>query len=118
MKWQQKHTSLTIIAAGFGLFFLLFHKQWMLIPIAVCIIGFLFGNAGEYIHRSWMALAKVLGYIDSRILLTLLFFIILTPIAFFMRLLGKGSFVKSVKGSSLFVTRNHLYSKSDLQNPF
>jgi hypothetical protein len=118
MKWQQKHTTIVIIAAGFGLLYILFHKQWMLIPVGICIIGFSLSNVGEYIHLSWMALAKVLGFINSRIFLTVLFFLILTPIALFMRLFGKGNFVKSKNNSSLFITRNHLYSKADLQNPF
>lgn len=91
----------------------------MLVPIGIVLIGFLIGTVGEYIHLTWMMIAKVLGYINSRILLTVLFFIILTPVALLMRLLGKGSFLKSASGkTSVFVIRNHLYKKADLVNPF
>lgn len=119
MKWQQKHTSLTVIAIGFGILYFFFRKEWMLVPIAVVLIGFIFGNVGTFIHLTWMMIAKVLGFINSRILLSIIFFLILTPIALLMRLLGKSSFVKSAKGkNSLFVNRNHLYGKADLEAPF
>lgn len=119
MKWQQKHTSLSIIAIGFGILFLFFHKQWMLVPIGMVFVGFLIGNIGELIHHTWMMIAKILGFINSRLLLSISFFIILTPIALLMRLLKKGSFQKTVPNrNSVFTARNHEYSKTDLANPF
>ncbi|MBN1560103.1 hypothetical protein JW998_07615 [candidate division KSB1 bacterium] len=41
------------------------------------------------IHRLWMGLSLVLGYFMSRLLLTLLFFLVITPIGLAMRLFGK-----------------------------
>ena len=119
MKWKAKHSSLLVIALGFGVFFLLFRKDWMLLPVGISAIGFVIGPVGEYLHLGWMLLAKVLGYINSRILLSIVFFLILTPIALLMRLLGKTQFVKK-RGNqqSLFVTRNHLYNRQDLEQPF
>lgn len=119
MKWKAKHSSLLVIALGFGVFFLLFRKDWMLLPVGISAIGFVIGPVGEYIHVGWMLLAKVLGYINSRILLSIVFFLILTPIALLMRLLGKTQFVKK-RGNqqSLFVTRNHAYNRQDLEQPF
>jgi len=119
MKWEPKHTSLVVIAIGFAVLYFLFHKNWLLIPIAVCLVGFLLAPLGDFIHLTWMQLAKVLGYINSRILLSVIFFVFLTPIALLMRLLGKTQFVKKPRiQQSLFVTRNHLYKSQDLQNPF
>ena len=119
MKWKAKHSSLLVIALGFGVFFLLFRKDWMLLPVGISAIGFVIGPVGEYIHVGWMLLAKVLGYINSRILLSIVFFLVLTPIALLMRLLGKTQFVKK-RGNqqSLFVTRNHAYNRQDLEQPF
>jgi Saxitoxin biosynthesis operon protein SxtJ len=119
MKWQPKHTSLVVIAIGFAVLYFIFRKNWLLIPIAVCLIGFILGPVGDFIHFTWMQLAKLLGYINSRILLSVIFFVFLTPIALLMRLLGKTQFVKKTGvRQSLFVTRNHLYKSQDLQNPF
>ena len=39
-------------------------------------------------HRAWMTLAGVLGYVNSRILLTIMFYVVLTPLGLMMRLTG------------------------------
>jgi Saxitoxin biosynthesis operon protein SxtJ len=41
------------------------------------------------VRRAWMKLAAVLGAINSRILLTLVFGLVVTPMAYVLRLLGK-----------------------------
>ena len=40
-------------------------------------------------HRLWMVLAEVLGWINTRILLSVVFFALITPMGVAMRLLGK-----------------------------
>lgn len=40
-------------------------------------------------HRGWLAFAKVLGRVNSAIFLFLTFFVVLTPLAFFLRLFGR-----------------------------
>ena len=39
--------------------------------------------------RYWMKFAEVLGWVMTRVLLTVFFYLVLTPIALLMRLLGK-----------------------------
>lgn len=41
------------------------------------------------IYKVWMALALALGYVMTRVLLTTVFFLIMTPIGLLMRLFGK-----------------------------
>lgn len=38
------------------------------------------------VHRGWMALALVLGHVNTRIILTALFYLVFTPIGLIMRL--------------------------------
>src|ERR1700694_3071963 len=40
-------------------------------------------------NRIWMRIAHVLGWINSRVLLTAFFFLVLTPVGIVMRLLGR-----------------------------
>jgi len=42
-------------------------------------------------HRAWLAFAKVLGRVNSAVFLFLTFFLVLTPLAFFLRLFGRTS---------------------------
>ncbi|CAL68139.1 membrane protein [Christiangramia forsetii KT0803] len=70
---------------------------------------------------AWFGLAKVLSFITSNILLTILFFLLVTPVGLFRRMLGKDSLkLKSFKKSSNSVLedRNYTYQASDLKNPF
>jgi hypothetical protein len=41
------------------------------------------------LNKVWMGLAIVLGFLMSRIILTILFFLVLTPIGFLAKLFGK-----------------------------
>ena len=42
-----------------------------------------------YPSQAWWRMAMVLGYINARIILSILFFFVLTPLAFIWRLIGK-----------------------------
>ncbi len=41
------------------------------------------------VYRVWMTLAVILGYFVSRILLSLIYYLVVTPIGLIMRLIGK-----------------------------
>jgi hypothetical protein len=65
----------------------------------------------------WFKLALGLGWINSRILLSVIYFLVLLPIAWLSRLFTKDPLMlRRDKSTSMFVTRNHQYSKKDLEN--
>lgn len=41
------------------------------------------------VQRGWMAMAHVLGWVNTRILLSIMFFAVLTPLSLLMRMLGR-----------------------------
>jgi len=53
------------------------------------------------VYIVWMAIGQVLGWINTRIILTIMFYLIILPTGLFMRLTGKdpmaGSFLKASK---------------------
>ena len=55
---------------------------------AVLLVCAAITPAALFFNKWWMALAGVLGYINSRILLSLLFFLVMTPVGLFARLVG------------------------------
>ena len=120
MKLKKEIISLLIIIAGFFIIsFFIKNYLPVIIVSALCLPGFFYFTWAKIIHLGWMALANGLGWINSRILLFIIFYFILTPIAFFARLAGKSGFIKTNKNNStLFINRNHLYVKSDLENPW
>ena len=67
----------------------------------------------------WYKLAEILGRINSVIILTILFFLFLTPLAWLSKLFKKDEFrlrKKTDPDASYFVERNHTFSKKDLEN--
>lgn len=53
------------------------------------LFGALFPQLLKPLNRIWMSLAIVLGFFMSRVILTVLFYFVLTPIALLARLVGK-----------------------------
>jgi hypothetical protein len=53
------------------------------------LFGTLFPNILKPINKIWMSLAIILGFIMSRVILTILFYLVLTPIALLAKLVGK-----------------------------
>ena len=97
---------------------LLFKLAWL---VNLCLIIGLAASfipaAARGIEWAWMKLAFALGWINSRILLSLIYFVFLLPIAWISRLFTKDPLaLRNRKTSSLFITRNHLYTKKDLEN--
>ena len=52
------------------------------------LLGLVFPAALVWPNKAWMALAEVLSFVTTRIILAFVFFIIVTPIGFIKRLFG------------------------------
>ena len=53
------------------------------------VVGLLIPTAARAFHVAWMRLASALGYVNSRVLLSLMFYGVLTPYGFVSRLVGR-----------------------------
>ena len=81
------------VLAALGLFFLWRQKPWypaFLFPgVPLMVLGALLPATLKWPYVVWMALAMVLGAIVSTVLLTLLFYLMVTPIGLAARLAGR-----------------------------
>lgn len=71
--------------------------------------------------KLWFALGVLLSMVSTKILLTVLFFLILTPMALFRKWIGKDSLMlKRYKKEtdSVLITRDHTFSAEDLKHPY
>ncbi len=63
---------------------------WIWIAVgAVLVISRLFPPLFRRIYRLWIGFSVVLGFFVSRILLTIIFFVVITPTGIIMKLMGK-----------------------------
>ncbi len=69
----------------------------------------------------WFGFSMILGAITSRIILSLVYFILIFPLSLLFRLFGKDDLMlrKFKKGKeSVFIDRQHKFVASDLEKPF
>jgi len=57
--------------------------------ILVCALAYLLPGTLRPVYLVWMSIALVLGHLMTRVLLTLVFFLVVTPIGVIMRSIGK-----------------------------
>ncbi len=93
---------------------------------AVLLIGLAWPRAGRALARAWLGLAHALGWVNGRVLLTLLYGLVLLPLALLRRwqrrrLTGSGDdprFARVAPRQTTFVARNHSYTRDDLLKPW
>ena len=118
---QAKDTGLAIILI---LLIIEYVKRpgWLtLCTMAVLVLTMTYPAALKPLGRIWFGFSHILGTIVSKIILSLVFFIIVTPIGLVRRISGADPMRNKLwkKGDdSVLVKRNHHYSSEDLQKPY
>lgn len=106
-----------VIVTGLLLLYFIFRKIFFLYSSLVFGLVFLFiPLIGSWIIWIWFQLAEFLGWINSRILLTLVYFVFLVPISLLFRTFNKNPLALTNTDSSMYVDRNHTYTSKDLEN--
>ena len=106
------------IAAGMvALFFIFKSAVFLVIALGVCLAGLLSLRLAVLIAGLWMKAANLIGLILNTVLLSLVFFVLLTPLALIRKIAGKSPILlRPTQGETYFHARNHKYDKSDLQD--
>jgi len=120
-KEQARDTGMAAVLILLLLGYFLRNDSYYKISIIVLIIDMIIPTVFAPAAVIWLGLSKVIGKITSKIILTLIFFLVVLPIGFFRKKIGKDSLQlkKFKKGTdSVFVERNHLYTFEDLEKPY
>ena len=115
MKDYKPKETILVITVGFQVMYVLFHHQWMF--FAALVIG-LAGVFSFYLSKKidwlWGKLALILGFLSNTIILTLCFYLVITPVALIRKLLVKKNMLSVDKTKSTnFETVNQQYDKED-----
>lgn len=82
-----------IVLAVVGIILFYFEKPsaiyFTVIGGLLILLGILFPQMLKPFNKVWMGLAIVLGFIMSRVILTTLFYLVITPIGFLAKIFGK-----------------------------
>ena len=65
--------------------------RWWAMVVAGCLLvpAVVFPKSLFWINKGWMTVGHVMGWINTRIILSVVFYVIVTPIGILRRLLGK-----------------------------
>ena len=93
----------------------------ILLAIIFLVVAMTYPPIFKPFARFWFALSTALGTVVSKVILSVLFFVIVMPIGLARRVLGKDSM--QIKGwkkgkESVFRVRDHRFKAKDLEHPY
>ena len=90
------------------------NKYFLWAALLIGVLGVFSPALAAKIHWAWMKLAHVMGYVMSKLMLTLVYTLVVLPMSLFAR--KKVSVRLSGNSDSYFKERNYTYKKEDLEN--
>ncbi len=117
MKRENALETCLVITTGFLLLYYIFEiKVLLLIAFVAGITGIFIKPLALKIAWLWQKLGNLMGLIISKIILTIIFFAFLLPIALIYRLIKKDTMMLRNKYKSYWIIRNYKYGGKDLEN--
>lgn len=114
---EEKLKSILVIVLGFLVLYFIFEVPALLYVSAVVGIGsMLFGWFEKAVLWVWFKIAHILGWINTRILLSIVFYVFLFPMGLLYRALTKNPLQLKRVSKSVYQERDHTYTKEDLEN--
>ena len=121
---RQKHLeTILVLVLALLVFYWLKHdkspetaKYILLAAFIVGLIGVFIPALADKIHWAWMKLAHAMGWVMSKVILTIVFFVFLFPMAMAKKFFGKPSVQMKAGGNSYYKERNFVYTKESLEN--
>ena len=109
-----------VITVGMLIVYLLTKWQWSLyIALIIGVLGVLSDYFSKKIDYVWMKLAWVMSLIVPNILLSIVFYLFLTPIALISRIFGeKDQLGLKNRQDSMFKNTNKKFDPSSFENPW
>ncbi len=118
---QAKDTGMAMVLICLLIGYFFHVQQFIVISILLLLINMIWPNIYKPAAKLWLGLSNLLGTVMSKILLSILYFVIVTPVGLLRRLLGKDSLQikKWKKGrASVFRERSQKFKLEDIKNPF
>lgn len=117
-KSNSDYKSILVIVTGLLVLSYIFKSNPLAIAaLSVAILSLLSVKIMQYILLIWMKLAEILGWINTRILLAVVFYVFVFPFSLIYKLTSKDFLsLKKLSRKSMYHERNHLYTKKDMEN--
>jgi hypothetical protein len=105
-----------------GLVIIFIFKRWFPLLIAAGLIGLtgiFFNKPASWITWLWFKIADILGKIVQKVLLSVIYYFFLFPLALLSRIFKRKQLsIKSRKEYSQWIEREYSYSEKDMDKPW
>jgi len=88
--------------------------------LALCLVVVISPSWTECFNRGWMALGAALGYVNSRVLLSIVYYLVVTPFGVVLKLTGHDPLLRRGPPKDSYWLPRELprQSKSGFERPF
>jgi hypothetical protein len=120
-KDQSRDTGMAMVLLFLLVFIARKREGWLFVAMGLHIMNMIVPQIYRPIAVLWLGLSDLLGAVVPKIMLGILFFVVVTPIGLFRRILGKDALkLRVFKGGagSVMLQRNHLFVAQDLEKPY
>jgi hypothetical protein len=116
MKEKYLGTILVLVVALVIVFFFYRNMNILYAAVALSCISLFIPWIGMKVHWLWMKFAEGIGFVMNKLILSIIFFIFLLPVALLSKLFRKEAFkAKKNDRTSYFTERNFTYTKKSLE---
>ena len=111
--------TILVLVLALGLCYWNYKKNYLLLlALLIGAIGLLIPAAAKIIHWGWMKLAEGIGFVMNKVILTVIFICVVVPLGWITRKMGKSSLKLKPGQSTYFKTRDHVFTKEDMEHPW
>lgn len=89
-----------------------------LVAIVLLFVCMIKPDTFRYLVRPWFMVAEGLGAISNRVLLTMIFFIVVVPMAFFRQFCRKMDVTPEPCGDTAFIIKDKVCQSGELEHPY
>lgn len=116
IKRENTFENILVICMGFLILHIIFNvKALFFASFTIGMGGLLSSTFRNIVNALWYKIIYLISYINSRLLIALIFYLLLFPMSLLSRLFSKDPLqLKKGKDASYYIERNHLYLKNDL----
>ena len=118
---QARDTGMALVLVSLIVFFITREIRYVTIGTGLLLLDMIAPALFKPAAKVWFGLSHVLGTVMSKVILTLTFFVVLTPMGLLRSLLGKDPMrVRQFKQGtdSVFRVRDHTFTAADVEQPF
>jgi hypothetical protein len=120
-KDQSRDTGMAMVLLMLLLFIGLKRNWALAAAIVLHVVNMTVPQVFQPVAVVWLGFSHLLGTVMSKVILSIVFFVVVTPVAFLRRLMGADSLsLRKFKASeeSVMVQRNHTFTGSDIVKPY